>query len=297
VQDLGDLTKKYGDMKDVADKIREIGARPGIWFRPLRDKEAFLNHPEWSIYKGEEYEKETYLDPSHPEVKNYLRNIVRTIKKWGYELIKHDFTVFDMFGGGIFANGILSGEDDWSFFDRTKTSAEITLDFYRLLREEAGDMYIIGCNTLSHLSAGLFEIYRTGGDTSGRHWSRTRALGINTLAFRLCQNNSFYKVDADCVGILGDKIDWKLNRQWLELLSKSGTPLFISAQPSAITEEMRCDIRKALKINSQQKDIAEPIDWLYNNIPQEWIINGEKISFDFIMDSYPALLPSKDQPW
>ena len=171
------------------------------------------------------------------------------------------------------------------------------LDFYRLLREEAGDMYIIGCNTLSHLSAGIFEIYRTGDDTSGRSWSRTRALGVNTLAFRLCQNDAFYKVDADCVGILGENIDWKLNRQWLELLAKSGTPLFVSAQPSAVTDEMKKDLKAAFKISSIQQDTVEPLDWLYNNAPQEWLINGEKKSFDFVMDSYPALLAGKVQPY
>jgi len=289
--------EKYGDMKCVADKIRETGAKPGIWFRPLHNIKAYEEHPEWRLHKGKQREVAKFLDPSHPEVKVYLRNIVRMIKNWGYELIKHDFTTFDMFDGGIFANGILSSDNNWNFFDRSKTSAEIVLEFYRLLREEAGDMYIIGCNTLSHLSAGMFEICRTGDDTSGRHWSRTRASGINTLAFRLCQNNVFYKVDADCVGILGNRIDWKLNRQWLELLSKSGTPLFVSAEPSVLTDEMRNDISKAFEINSVQNDIAEPLDWLYNNSPQEWKVNDERLSFDFIMDSYPALLPSKGQPW
>ena len=66
----------------------------------------------------------------------------------------------------------------------------------------AGDkIAIIGCNTVSHLTAGLFEVYRSGDDTSGREWERTVKMGVNTLAFRLPQHNKMYCVDGDCVGI------------------------------------------------------------------------------------------------
>ncbi len=81
---------------------------------------------------------------------------------------------------------------NWNFNDRTKTTAEIALDLYRAIRQAAGDgIYVIGCNTLSHLSAGIFELCRIGDDTSGREWDRTRKMGVNTLAFRLPQHNKF----------------------------------------------------------------------------------------------------------
>lgn len=290
--------EKYGDMKSLADEFKAMGVRPGIWFRPLHDMEAYEEHPEWRFHKGPEGQTVSFLDPSHPEVKAYLRGEVQKIKEWGYELIKHDFSTYDVFDRfGFDLNGKLAVSDDWTFYDDTKTSAEIMLDFYRLLREEAGDMVIIGCNTLSHLSAGIFEVNRTGDDTSGRNWSRTRAIGVNTLAFRMCQNNAFYKVDADCVGILGDRIDWKLNRQWLELLAKSGSPLFVSAQPSALTEEMKRDLQEAFAINSIQQNEAEPLDWLYNNQPQRWMIDGKAYEFDFVMDDYPTLLSGRIQEY
>ena len=113
----------------------------------------------------------------------------------------------------------------------------------------------------------------------------------------MCQNNAFYKVDADCVGILGDRIEWKLNRQWLELLAKSGSPLFVSAQPSALTEEMKRDLQEAFAINSIQQNEAEPLDWLYNNQPQRWMIDGKAYEFDFVMDDYPTLLSGRIQEY
>ena len=301
--------EKFGDMKKVADCIKGKGLKPGIWFRPLHDYDKENNCHDWRLKKYEfcnsphwlrigDGEFLGYLDPSHPEVKQYLRETVTNIRKWGYELIKHDFSTYDMFDlFGDTLNGKIAVGKKWSFYDKTKTSAEIVLDFYRLIREAAQDIIIIGCNTVSHLSAGIFELFRSGDDTSGKNWSRTRAYGVNTLAFRMCQNNSFYMIDADCVGILEDNIDWKLNRQWLDLLAKSGTPLFVSAQPSALTDQMKTDLKEAFKINAIQQDTAVPLDWQYNNSPQKWLINGEECEYDFVMDSYPYLLDKKIQPY
>ena len=151
-------------------------------------------------------------------------------------------------------------------------------------------------NTVSHLCAVIHAVNRVGDDTSGRHWSRTRALGINSLAFRLCQNNTFYAADADCVGILEENIPWHLNRQWLRLLAYSGTPLFVSIQPDALTEEMRKDLAKAFEVNSVQQNSAEPLDWTYNNTPSVWNIDGQKTEFDFTEDVYPTLLDFNTQP-
>lgn len=286
--------EKFRDMKKVADGIRNQNVKPGIWFRPLHDIEAEEQHPEWRLKKKEL----TYLDPSHPGVKEHIRKTIGQIKEWGFELIKHDFSTVDLFDAyGFCLNGKITGTKDWSFYEESKTSAEIVLDFYRLIRETAGDMVVIGCNTVSHLCAGLVELNRIGDDTSGREWSRTRAYGINALAFRLCQNRSFYMVDADCVGVLMNYIDWKLNRQWTDLLARSGSPLFVSLQPKALTEEMKKDLTEAFARNSIQEDVAEPLDWQYNNSPQEWLINGEVTEYDFVMDSYPALLDQPVQPY
>ena len=69
---------------------------------------------------------------------------------------------------------------------------------YQTLRAAAGDAVLLGCNTMGHLGAGLFEIQRTGDDTSGHVWERTRRMGVNTLAYRLPQNGTFFTCDADC---------------------------------------------------------------------------------------------------
>lgn len=281
----------YGDMKTLADEFRKMGVRPGIWVRLLHDSEFEEKNPQAVIIRNGHT---CAIDPSHPDGREYIKEVLLRIKAWGYELLKHDFSTFDMFGSyGFSLNGSITNTDGWSFYDKSKTSAEIVLDFYRLIRETVGDMIVIGCNTVSHLCAGLVEINRTGDDTSGYSWTRTRALGINTLAFRMPQNRSFYMCDADCVGLLEENIPWKLNRRWLDLLCKSGTPLFVSCQPSAVTEEMKKDLRAAYKAASIQCNKAVPLDWEYNKNPAYWSIDGEYIRYDWVDDSYPVLLKGR----
>lgn len=284
--------EKYGDMSKVAKEFKEMGVRPGIWTRLLYDLEFMKENPE-CIINRKFVAKKVFcgLDPSHPKVKEYLRENIARIKSWGYELLKHDFSTADMFGDYGFAlNGAIAKKEHWAFYDRKKTSAEIVLEFYKLIKEVCGDMIIIGCNTISHLCAGLVEINRIGDDTSGEEWERTRAYGVNTLAFRLPQNDAFYKIDADCVGILGHNIPWEMNKQWMDLLASSGSPLFISCPQGQLNDEQKEDVKKAYKINSVQNNEIEPLDWEYNVNPHLWNIDGKTVEFDWIKDNYPELL-------
>ena len=199
---------KFGDMKKLAEEITAMGVVPGIWIRPLYTVENF---PKECIFKREGI-KYT-LDPSSQITLKQVKSDIETIKSWGYKLIKHDFSTYDIFGQWGFEMQDDVFRSEVSFSDKTKTTAEIIKNFYTVIREAAGDdVLVLGCNTLSHLSAGIFDIQRTGDDTSGREWERTRKMGINTLAFRMCQHNKFYIVDADCVGIT-NCIEWKKNRQ------------------------------------------------------------------------------------
>jgi alpha-galactosidase len=76
---------------------------------------------------------------------------------WGFELIKHDYTSFDLldrWGSSMAADLTDAG---WHFADRSRTTAEIALAPYRDIREAAGGAAIIGCNTFGQLSAGLLR--------------------------------------------------------------------------------------------------------------------------------------------
>ena len=100
-------------------------------------------------------------------------------------------------------------------------------------------------------------------------WERTKTMGINTLAFRMCQHGAFYACDADCVGITR-QIPWDINRKWLDVLSKSGTPLFVSIGEDAYSDRVKTDIRAAFARAAKNQVPSRPLDWLETNIPARW---------------------------
>ena len=255
----------FGDMGVLAKQIEGMGAIPGIWVRPLRTVEMIPQ--DWVLTRQDDYA--FLMDPSVPEVLDKVAEDITRIRNWGYKLIKHDFTTGDTFGlwGFEMTDDYVSQKE---FADKTKTTAEIIKNLYQTIRDAAGDdIAIIGCNTISHLSAGYFEIQRTGDDTSGVDWARTKKYGINTLAFRMPQHNAFYAADADCVGITR-KLDWNINRRWLDVLAKSGTPLFISIGDDAFTDEVKADITAAFKLAVSCETVSRPVDWMENIIPEVW---------------------------
>ena len=275
-----ELKASYKDMAQLAQDIRALNVRPGCWIRPLYyvgvefPESWVLRHMRFAEQEG------VVLDVTVKDAREYVMKNICAVKEWGYELLKHDFSTMDFFGGYAFEfeDFMTRKKEAWSFFDQTCTNAEIIVEFYQDIRKAAEGLIILGCNTLSHLSAGLVEIQRIGDDTSGVEWNRTKKMGINTLAFRLCQHNAFYAVDADCVGITKN-IDWQQNVQWLELVANSGTPLFFSLSPDSYTDEIFEALRSAMVINAKQADVCEPVSWLETKTPEKWKINGEMKEF------------------
>lgn len=265
---------KFKDMAKLAKDISDIGVIPGIWMRPLL---TGADLPEECVLKT--INQCQILDPSHEESIRIIKGEVSKIVSWGFKLIKHDFTTNELFGQWGFTMGAEPILGKLEFFDKTRTTVQIVKDMYLAIREAAGeDTVIIGCNTISHLSAGIFELQRTGDDTSGLEWERTKKMGINTLAFRMMQHQAFYAVDADCVGIT-TKIPWEKNRQWLDVLAKSGTPLFVSIAEDAYSDEVKADIKAAFQKASESHNASVPEDFIDTYYPKRW-------SSDFGTDVY-----------
>lgn len=300
---------KFPDMQRMAAEIAERGAIPGIWMRPLLNTDEEIPD-EWRLSTN------GCLDPTYPDALHYIKEDIRTICGWGFRLIKHDFSTYDLTGKWGFEMHPLVTEDGWHFYDRSITTAEAVTRLYHAIWDAShekdfsassspdqaygavspnrayssaadesfrgglqgdGDngTIIIGCNTVGHLGAGLMQLDRIGDDTSGLGWERTRSTGINTLAFRLMQNETFFGADADCVGIMG-RIPWKFNRQWADVIARSGTPLFISAKPGVLTEEENQELAAILKMAAEGEHRAVPLDWMDNDCPQLWK-DGEEI--------------------
>ncbi|CAN5610729.1 hypothetical protein BH11BAC5_BH11BAC5_35370 [soil metagenome] len=105
-------------------------------------------------------------------------------------------------------------------------------------------------------------------------------MGVNTLAFRAIQHNTFYVADADCVG-LTNKVSWAKNKQWMQLLAESGTPLLISAQPAAVGAEQKDFIKKCFAAAAKKQPVGEPLDWMTTLTPAKWKLNDRVVDFDW----------------
>jgi alpha-galactosidase len=262
----------------VADRIRSEGARPGLWVRPL------LTSQRSGLTRDVMLDGEWPMDPSRDDVLEQVRSDVSRLAGWGYELIKHDFTSFDTLGHFIPTGDLGMASVPWTFADRSRTTAEVIIRLYQVILDAAGSAEILGCNTFGHLAAGLVHAQRTGDDTSGRQWERTRRMGVNTLAFRLAQHNSFFTLDADCVAST-PSTPWDKNRQFLDLVAASGTALFVSVDPTTRNPEVDSAVRNAVQmaLSGGIPGGVEALDQYETSTPERWRVGSEEQRFAWQM--------------
>jgi len=95
------------------------------------------------------------------------------------------------------------------------------------------------------------------------------AHGVNTLAYRLPQHQTFFMVDADCVPIT-TAIPLEKTKEWLDLIARSGIALLVSPEPHAIGDEQRQAIKEAFQIVTAGSTGARPRDWQWCTTPADW---------------------------
>lgn len=254
---------QMGDMSELAAAITAEGARPGIWFRPLLRR----GHGASGVRTAAA--DVCALDPSDPGVLDIVSADVECFVAWGFELIKQDFSSFDLLGAWGPQLGARPSRGP-ALHNPGLTTAEALTGLYSRIHEAAGDAIVIGCNVFGHLAAGLQQVCRIGDDVSGLDWNRTRRVGVNALAFRLAQNTRFFNVDADCVPSTPDT-PWAMNRQFLDLVSRSGAAMFISTDPDTRNDGVENDLSEALRrVLGGQEGGLEPVDWLHSPTPSRW---------------------------
>ncbi len=284
---------RFPSLPRLASEIRSRNVIPGLWIRPLRApsstaKNLLLPDSRWSGSRNEQ--PPLAYDPTIPEALHAVAAVAAQACAWGFDLIKHDFTTWELLGQWGSQMGASPTRGNWHFNDRSLTNAEIVTALYRQLRRACGeDRMILGCNTVGHLSVGLFDASRTGDDTSGKEWERTRRMGVNTLAFRGAQHKSFYSVDADCVAITPD-VHWSMTRQWLQVVANSGTVLLVSPDPRAIGPEQRHALREAFA-RCAANQASEPLDWIRTRSPVSWRSGEATQNYAWILEEGESPFP------
>ena len=180
--------------------------------------------------------------------------------------------------------------EKWHFYDQTKTSAEIVKMLYQEIYDasRSNNAVIIGCNTIGHLGAGLMHLNRTGDDTSGRIWERTRRMGVIRW-HSVFRSTIRFIILMQTVSVIFGMIPWEKNRQWADVLAKSGTPLFVSAKPGVLNPEEFEELHQIMLRASEQKEHFVPLDWEEIDCPEVWGENGETITYDWFDNEGPTM--------
>lgn len=222
---------KFPSMQETAQAIREKGAIPGIWFRPLLTMGSV---PYEAVIKKACPTAEAELDPTHPYTLERVESDARRIRDWGFGLIKHDFSTYDITGYSPMGMNELSFcRPGVKLFDNTKTTAMCIKEYYRAVQRGAGDAEVIGCNTVGHLVAGIHSAQRVGNDTSGRSFEWTRRYGVNCM-MRLPQNDTFFNVDPDCAPFT-ENVPLSKSLDFLEICAITGMTTLASVTPGILS--------------------------------------------------------------
>lgn len=200
-------------MEIMVKEIRKIGLKAGIWFAPYvasPKSRVYKEHPDWFLKDegGVEIEGRQsspvdflpslslkVLDPTHPEVQDYIKKVVKQFLKWGFEMMKIDFTYPVCFANRYY---------------QPVTRAQALRKGYQTIREAAGEKTHL-MSAISQLSplVGEVDSARVGIDTINPYVSKIPFFGkmINNFMFKESMRNSCARLflngkvwinDADC---------------------------------------------------------------------------------------------------
>jgi alpha-galactosidase len=311
-------------MQFLAEEIKKINLKPGIWLAPFlaRKNSSFYQlYPE-AILKDEKGNpvpaifqpiwglSNTYcIDITHPISQEYLENVFKTItKEWGYTYLKLDF---------LFA-GLLDGVP----YNTKISPAQKYRQSIESIRKIVGkNIFILGCGAPLYPSIGLFDGMRIGCDVTPhwsiqtiRRWLRdkhalcTENALINTLN-RSFMHRNFWLNDPDCLIIRKDKNQMTYPQTILmaTVMGLSGGMILLSDNLSTIDRSRYPILEKALELNKIcQESNSVPIGFMENKFPRGFynkggafgIWNSEAKSTEFSLHfPYPIPFETENEFW
>ena len=151
-------------MKRLAEDIRKLGFRPGIWTAPFGtgNREFYETHKDWFLHdeNGEpipSWNGRFTLDPTIPETREHLKKIHDIVShEWGYEFFKID---------GITTQPLLYEHPEIRARFRDQSCQNAFELCIRAIREGIGeDRVLLACGKPSGVEGFYSDAYRVGGD-------------------------------------------------------------------------------------------------------------------------------------
>ena len=243
-------------MKRLADDIRALGFRPGLWTAPFGTGSTnfYLAHKPWFLHDAAGKPLSTWngkftIDPSHPEVIGHLREIHRVAsREWGYEFFKID--------------GMSGRNHGYSahFFERPEIRAAFSdpscpdpfARCVRAFREGIGeDRVLLACQ--GHFTgpeAAHADAARTGADIVHPNQPPKRPNLLNQARCTLNQifvNNIVFFTDPDTL-LVGDYLDIEQARLAATVVSLPGQMMFAGDKLAGLAPERMSLLQQALPV-------------------------------------------------
>ncbi len=221
-----------GGMKAIAKYAKSKGFKAGIHldgFRADKNSELYRNHPDWflkdqngqticqSIDKGDTFMQYIYYDYSNPEVCEYMKNVMKTIRTdWGFSYFKIDFIRYGLLQSIIEEHG--KKAEDLSnvvtkvvAYNNNMTSVERTRAGLKAIREGIDDGFFLACSSIFGPTLGIVDGLRTGQDINPTYDFFKSSVLQNAGNFYL--NGVVTINDADYL-VLRNKEDEEPERAW-----------------------------------------------------------------------------------
>jgi hypothetical protein len=249
-------------MKWLAQQIRKMGLKPGIWLAPYlisKGTEVAEKHPDWLIKNtdGSTFEikqRADYgLDITHPEARKWFFNLFKTVAEdWGYDFIKTDFV----------ERSILAAP---KYHDPTLSRAQVYRLGAQTMREAIGPRrHLLDCGPAWE-ALGLVDSMRIELDI-GTHWAqyvKNITSSAPAMAHRYYLNGRLWINDVDHLGMKQLTIPQARTAASIIALS-GGTTISGDDLPKLDVE--RVEILK--KVLPAYGESARPVDLFDNPYPE-----------------------------
>jgi hypothetical protein len=237
-------------MKWLAEQIRPLGFKPGIWTVPwgTGDDKFYQEHRAWFLHdsKGQPFQNwngRYILDPSQPEVRRHMEETHRIMSaEWGYEMFKVD--------GMSFSVRMFERPDVRAAF-RQPCTEPFQLSLEALRRGMGPDRIVLACN--GHYpgpEVPFFDAARIGGDlvSPGKppNWNSYLSQARVTLAQLFVHNLIWYN-DPDTL-MVGEVTPLSMARVATTIVALPGQLTFISDKLRQLPAQRMRLLQQALPV-------------------------------------------------
>jgi alpha-galactosidase len=281
VGDWLEVSPKFpGGMPSLVERIRQQGYVPGLWLAPFllsARSHTFSDHPEWVVRdeSGEPLNAidnwgspNFCLDTTQPGALEWIAHVIRTVcDDWGFEYLKLDFIYAAAMRGRRHERGV--------------TAVQAYRRGLELLRELAGERFVLGCGAPLLPSVGLVDGMRIGSDVAAYWGTEGNADGPSlhnatraTLA-RMWMHGRWWANDPDCVVVRGTDTQLSLAevQAWASVVALSGGMVFVGDDVSRVQPD-RLELLARLLPPSGQA--ASPLGPLVGLIPERLLLRVER---------------------